>query len=342
VSRPRRAGTGLHPAAAAGLVACALVAGAALAGCGRGSPSALDPDGAASRHVASLWWLLLAMGTVVYVVVAGLIVASWRRRAGRLDVNRFVAVGGVAVPAVILAVVGVQTVRVTGQVFADQGRRADVVVEGEQWWWRVSYPGTDVVTANAVHIPTGRPVTVELRSDDVIHSFWVPQLAPKVDMIPGQRNQIVLDARRPGTYKGQCAEFCGLQHAHMRFVVVAQTPADYRAWLDARRRAPAPPPAGSEAARGADVLLEEACSGCHRVAGTEATATVGPDLSDMGSRPTLGAGTAANDPTTLARWLQDAPALKPGVKMPPIQLSESDTRALVAYLDSLDPDRVAR
>jgi cytochrome c oxidase subunit 2 len=327
--------------AAVGLVGGALAGGAGLAGCGSGSPSALDPHGTASSHVASLWWLLLAMGTAVYLVVAALIVVSWRRRAGSFDVNRFVAVGGVAVPAVVLAVVGVQTVRVTGQVFAERNSPADVVVEGEQWWWRVNYPGTGVETANVVHIPAGRPVTLELRSDDVIHSFWVPQLAPKVDMIPGQRNQVVLDARRPGIYDGQCAEFCGLQHAHMRFVVVAQEPADYRAWLDARREAPPRPAAGTEAADGEAVFLDQACSGCHRVAGTQAAGTKGPDLSDMGSRPTLGAGTAPNDPETLARWIRDAPALKPGVKMPPIELSDREARAVVAYLDSLDPDRAA-
>jgi cytochrome c oxidase subunit II len=340
----RRPATGATAAVRAGRTARAAAvigAGAAglLAGCGRGSPSALDPAGASARHVASLWWLLLAMGGTVYVIVAGLIVGAWRRRGTGLDVNRFVAIGGVAVPAVILTVVGVQTVRVTGQVFADQGRPADIVVEGEQWWWRVSYPGTGVVTANAIHIPTNRPMTVELRSDDVIHSFWVPQIAPKVDMIPGQTNEIVLNARKPGTYNGQCAEFCGLQHAHMRFVVVAQSPADYQAWLAARRRAPALPPPGSEAATGAAVFLDQACSGCHRIRGTQATAKVGPDLTDMGSRAMLGAGTAPNDPATLARWIRDAPALKPGVKMPPIQLSARDTRALVAYLDSLNPDR---
>jgi cytochrome c oxidase subunit 2 len=319
----------------------ALAAGGVLVGCGRDSPSALDPEGAASRDVASLWWLLLALGAAVYAVVGGLIVASWRRRAAGLDVNRFVAVGGVAVPAVVLAIVGVQTVRVTGDVFSSQGRRADVVVEAEQWWWRVSYPGTGVVTANEIHIPTGRPVTIDLPSGDVIHSFWVPQLAPKVDAVPGQRNRIVLDASRPGTYQGQCAEFCGLEHAHMRILVVAQSPADYRAWLEARRRPPPPPAAGSEAAAGQAVFLDQACSGCHRVAGTQATARVGPDLTDVGSRTTLGAGTAANDPATLARWVTDAPSLKPGVKMPPIQLTARETRVLVAYLDSLAPDRSA-
>jgi cytochrome c oxidase subunit II len=338
VTPPARPGRGLHPAVMVATVAGALVAGAALAGCGDGSPSALDPDGGPARHVASLWWLLLGLGGAVYAVVAGLIVASWRRRAAGLDVNRFVVVGGLAVPAVVLAVVGVQTVRVTGEVFADQGRAADVVVEGEQWWWRVSYPGTGVVTANTIHIPTGRPVTLELRSDDVVHSLWVPQLAPKVDMIPGQPNQLVLDARHPGTYQGQCAEFCGLQHAHMRFVVVAQAPADFEAWLDARRDAPAAPAPGSEAEAGQQVFLDQACSGCHRVEGTEAEGTDGPDLTDMGSRASLGAGTAPNDPETLAQWVRDAPSLKPGVRMPPIQLSEEETQALVAYLDSLDPD----
>jgi cytochrome c oxidase subunit II len=313
-------------------VVAALVAAA---GCGDDSPSALDPDGDAAQRIAGLWWLLFALGLAVYAVVGALIVASWRRRATALRANRFIVVGGVIVPAVVLAVAGVETVRTTDDVFEAQGRDADVVVEGETWWWRVTYPNDGVVTANEVHIPTGEQVTVELASDDVVHSFWVPELAPKVDLIPGQTNEIVLQADRPGTYLGACAEFCGVQHANMRFVVVAQEPDEFRSWLSARRHDP-PRPTG-EAAEGQDVFFEQPCSGCHRVAGTAADALVGPDLTDFGSRRWIGAGVADNTPENLARWVHDAPSLKPGVLMPPIALSDEEIDALVAYLEGLEP-----
>lgn len=316
--------------------ATALAAG--LAACSDSSPSTLGGDGSGAQRIETLWWVLFGLGLAVFVAVMAAIVIAWWTRRGSLDVNRFVLVGGVALPAVVLAIVGVETVRATNAVFEeeDDPREADVVVVGEQWWWRVTYPDAGVETANEIHIPAGEPVTVELRSADVIHSFWLPELAGKVDMIPGQTNRLVLEADRPGTYRGMCAEYCGLQHANMRFLVVAHEPEELASWLEARRTPP-PSPSSGPAAQGEQVFLDEACSGCHTVEGTPAQAQVGPNLTDFGARRELGAGVVERTPENLSHWVRDAPDLKPGVLMPPIELTDEQVEQLVAYLGSLDP-----
>lgn len=317
-----------------GAVVLALVA---LSACSDGSASSLEPEGAGARRIEALWWILFWLGVAVFITIGALIVVSWRIRRSDLAVNRFVIVGGVALPAIVLAVVGVETVRATSDVFEahDEDNEAAVVVEGEQWWWRVTYPAAGVETANEVHIPVGEPVMVEMRSADVIHSFWVPEIAGKVDMIPGQTNHLVLEADRPGTYRGTCAEFCGLQHANMRFVVVAHEPDEFDAWLEDRTGLPATP--AGLAAEGEEVFLEGACAGCHAVEGTPAESTVGPDLTDFGARRELGAGVVDNTPENLAQFVRNAPELKPGVLMPPIELTDEEAEALVAYLEGLEP-----
>lgn len=309
----------------------------ALASCGDGSPSTLEPEGPGARHIADLWWLLFGLGLAVFLTVTAVIVASWVVRREDLQVNQFVLIGGVGLPMVVLAVVGVETVRTTDEVFEKQDEAPpDLVVVGERWWWRVSYPEAGVETANEVHIPAGESVSVELRSADVAHSFWLPELAGKIDMIPGQRNRLVLEADRPGTYRGACAEYCGLQHANMRFLVVAHEPASYLRWLEARQEAPASPDDGA-AAEGERLFETEACAGCHTVEGTSAQGTVGPDLTDMGARQELGAGVVENTPDNLDQWIRDARQLKPAVVMPPIDLTDDEAEAIVTYLESLDP-----
>ena len=207
-------------------------------------------------------------------------------------------------------------------------------VTGHQWYWEVRYPGTRAVTANEIHIPVGTRVNLVARTADVIHSFWVPQLNRKIDMIPGHPNRVLLEADRPGRYRGQCAEFCGEQHAHMAMYVFAEPPDRFRAWLD-RMAAPAVRPAEADARAGERVFMENACANCHAIRGTPARGTIGPDLTHLGSRTTLAALTVPNDPRELARWIRDPQHVKPGNLMPRLDLGERDYRALDAYLRGL-------
>jgi cytochrome c oxidase subunit II len=208
-------------------------------------------------------------------------------------------------------------------------------VTGKLWWWEVRYPGRGVVTANEIHIPRGTPVNLHLTSDNVIHSFWVPELAGKMDTIPGQPNDLEFTADKVGRFPGRCAEFCGLQHAHMGVDVIVDTPSDFGRWLARRERVPLEP-ASEDAARGQLVFQREACAGCHTVRGTEARGTLGPDLTDVGSRRLLGAGVIENTPENMQDWIRDAQAIKPGIEMPSFRsLPDRDIAALAAYLESL-------
>ena len=270
--------------------------------------------------------------------------ARFRRNQGRLPfgggeraATRFVVGLGIAVPMVVLTLLFVWSdifvIRSTAA--PKQGSTALTVdVVGKQWFWEVRYPGSGVVTANELHIPVGVRVRVVGTTEDVIHSFWVPELNKKIDLIPGRPDVELLDAERPGVYRGQCAEFCGLQHAHMSFLVFADPPARFRAWLAAQKRT-ARPPTGSLADRGRQLFLAENCAACHTIRGTSARGRVGPDLTHVRSRATLAAATIPNDPASLAAWLRDPQHVKPGNRMPDLELSAADVSALVAYLDGL-------
>jgi cytochrome c oxidase subunit 2 len=211
-------------------------------------------------------------------------------------------------------------------------------VDGEQWWWRVRYPTPDgghVELANEIRLPVGERVTVQLASDNVIHSFWIPSLAGKIDMIPGRRTHVSLEPTRTGVFRGVCAEYCGTAHALMAFPVVVMERAAFDAWLAAEAR-PAQPPAGVDAQRGLDAFAESGCGACHTVRGTPAAGVVGPDLTHVGSRSTLGAATLPNDPRHLAAWLTDPSRHKPGVQMPAFgMLGGGRLEALAAYLREL-------
>jgi cytochrome c oxidase subunit 2 len=198
----------------------------------------------------------------------------------------------------------------------------------------VRYPDTRAVTANEIHIPARTPILLQATTADVIHSFWVPELNRKIDTIPGQVNEILLYADKPGQYRGQCAEYCGLQHTHMSMVVDAQPAAQFRAWL-ANQARPARTPAGGLAARGERVFMSGPCSSCHTIRGTPASGYVGPDLTHLATRQTLGALTVPNHPADLADWITNSQHVKPGNQMPDIQLPPAQLHALVAYLDSL-------
>ena len=315
---------------------------------GASTPSMLDPHGPVSHGVELLWWLLFAFASFVFVAVVTLgVVAVMRGRPTRVaerdhlsgegrpfggSDDRFIGVGGVVVPFVILVIVGVATVWTARSIWASASPApVRIEVEGAQWFWIVHEPD-GITTANEIAVPVGRPVEIGLTSRDVIHSFWVPQLAPKVDMIPGQHNVIRFTVSRAGTYRGQCAEFCGLQHAHMIFFVDAMPEDRYVAWLD-QHRTPPPPPTGSQARAGLRSFEQGSCAGCHTVAGTTASGHVGPDLTWLGTRRTLGSGTIDNTPQNLAAWITDSQRYKPGNKMPPSEIPSSEVGDIVAYLE---------
>jgi len=293
-----------------------------------------------------LWWWMLAAAVVVFVGAAVMLVLAWLRRGSpglpwfgeREDISeRMVLLFGIGIPIVVLVVLfGVSDVYMVGQTSPPNPRTTAMTIDviGHQWWWEVRYPGTDAVTANEIHIPVDTRVNVVATTGDVIHSFWVPALNRKIDMIPGLKNRILLYATKTGQYRGQCSQFCGFQHAHMSMWVFVQSPAAYRAWL-ANMAAPARPPTTAPARVGEQLFMSSGCSSCHQLRGTSATGTVGPDLTHVATRTSLAALTIPNDPAELAAWIRNPQAIKPGVRMPDLGLSPQQVNALVAYLDEL-------
>jgi cytochrome c oxidase subunit II len=306
--------------------------------------SALHPAGQQAAHIAGLWWLMLWVCTAVFVaVMIGLAVAVARGRskgprAGEATLTRGVAgaVGLSVVALVGLLFASVLTGRAVGSL-TDPAPLA-IRVTANQWWWAVEYQNPvaalNVTTADEIHLPVGRPTAITLVSSDVIHSFWVPNLHGKIDLVPGRVNTIWIKADTAGVYRGQCAEYCGLQHAHMAFTVVAEPAAQFEGWL-AAQRAPARAPAGDDPARGKELVEQGTCALCHTIRGTSAGAVTGPDLTHIASRPTIAAGTLPNTPEHLALWIADPQAVKPGNRMPATGLSPADLRAVVAYLETL-------
>lgn len=306
-------------------------------------PPALDPAGPFAASIDALSWSLIAMAmAVLTIVVIALTLAlfggeKWR---GRLARERAIWIGGLALPIVVLSGVLVYGLVVTRDVAAPPAAgEMRVRVTGEMWWWRVAYLDADgrpvFHDANELHIPVGMPVALELEAADVVHSFWVPRLNGKTDMIPGRRNVLRIAADAPGIYGGQCAEYCGGPHALMGFVVVAHTLEDFESWV-ASRNLPPLPPTDELAARGAEVFASHGCGACHTVRGTEANGLAGPDLTRVGARVTLGAGILPNNRGTLAGWVADSQSIKPGNRMPPYKvLSGRDLHAVAAYLEGL-------
>jgi cytochrome c oxidase subunit 2 len=313
-----------------------------------GAHSVLDPAGPQGAAIkAWLWNPMYATAVVTFIIVTvALLWAVFRRRPStepstdlphERTLTRAVGVATTITVVVVFAVLILDGV--VGH--ASTGAPADalrVTVTGHQWWWEVVYPGRSAddvaTTANEIHVPVGRPVVIELRSSDVIHSLWAPSLGPKRDLIPARTNTLRLQADRPGVYRGQCAEFCGAQHAKMAFVVVAEPAARFEQWLS-NQRASRQPPADSVAQRGEQVFLGGSCPLCHAVAGTPAGGRIGPDLSHFAGRQTIAAGTRPNTRGNLAGWIIDPQSMKPGTKMPPNQLSAADLHALTTYLESL-------
>ena len=315
-----------------------------LSGCASGTPSPLDPRGPAARDLAALIWTVFALAAIVCVaVLAALVLAVLRRRrtdaeeAVTAGENRAIFLFGIALPAVILLALFGISLALTRSLSAPPAAPAlTVEVIARQWWWEVRYPDQGFATANELRIPVGQPVRVTLTSDDVIHSFWVPQLQAKTDMLPGQTTTTWLQASEAGTFRGQCAEYCGAQHAQMGFVVVAEPPEQFDRWL-AAQRAPAAQPADQarNIQQGYQVLVGASCSYCHTIRGTSALGAYGPDLTHLASRQTLGAGTLPNTRGNLAAWITNAQGIKPGNRMPSFPLDAQSLQYLLDYLQSL-------
>jgi cytochrome c oxidase subunit II len=305
----------------------------------------LHPASKQEHSISVLWWVMFAGCTIGFGVIVLLLFLGWVRRnrdklpfGGGERAGMAIVVGlGVFLPILLLSSLFVWSDLYainTTEAPAASSTRLAVKVIGRQWFWEVRYPGTDAVTANEIHIPVRTRVDMLGTTADVIHSFWVPELNRKVDLIPGRVNRLLLDADRPGEYRGQCAEFCGLQHANMAMYVFAEPPAAFQKWL-ANEERPARKPASALAREGEQLFLRLPCSGCHMIRGTSADGTVGPDLTHLASRTTLAALTLPNNPPDLAHWIEDPQRYKPGSKMPGFELTDRQSAALVAYLHGL-------
>jgi cytochrome c oxidase subunit 2 len=309
--------------------------------------SILDGSGPIASAQARLgWWLLVVSAIVVIVIAVLVLLAAVRRREPERGLVqragsglRWVIVGGMIVPGVILALTfafTVATENATAAPPSDPPLTIDVV--GHRWWWEVRYagdPAHTVTTANEIHIPVGTPVRIRLSSVDVIHSFWVPKLAGKLDVIPGQRNETWIQADSAGVYRGACTEYCGLQHANMAVFVIAEPQARFQKWMQTQLDS-ARTPTDPVAAAGRAVFQKEACAMCHAIRGTDALGRVGPDLTHLASRLTIASGALENTRGNLAGWIANAQAIKPGVAMPTMTtLKPEDLQALLAYLETL-------
>jgi cytochrome c oxidase subunit 2 len=297
--------------------------------------SALAPASPEAQAHAELAWVLFGAAAVILVAVMAFAlyaVLARRERAARLSPRALIVGGGIVFPAVVLAALLVWSLgRMNAFPAVDDPAALRIEVTGEQWWWRVRYLDAegraDFETANEIRVPAGRPVVLSLESADVIHSFWVPSLAGKLDMIPGRVNRLRIVASRPGEYRGQCAEYCGGPHAFMAFFVVAQEAQEYERWAEGQRRP----------ARATHELFESRCSACHTVRGTAASGTLGPDLTHVGSRRTIGAALLPMNLGSLAGWIASSQHLKPGNLMPSFRaLSGEELRSLAAYLEGLE------
>jgi cytochrome c oxidase subunit 2 len=306
------------------------------------TPSALRSAAPQAAGLESLWWLMLWTTTAVFVaVLVALTIALLRPRSPEPPARRAVEIitAAAAVSVVILFVFLVATLSAARKSPNDP-RPTDRIVQiiGHQWWWEVHYPGArpdeEVVSANEIHLPAGRDVVLDLTSADVIHSFWAPNLHGKRDLIPGRHNFFRIRPEKVGTYRGQCAEFCGYQHAHMGFIVFVESPDKFEEYLASQRK-PANEPLTADAARGRQVFLTNPCVTCHTIRGTGASGMNAPDLTHLASRRTIASATVDNTPGHLGGWIADSQGIKPGNHMPPHLVSSEDLLALVAYLRSL-------
>ena len=322
--------------------------------CG-GRQSAVDAAGIQAERLENLWWLFFGVCAAVYVIVmAVLLIAFFRNRRGGPDTApdigpeshgedraAYTVKGAVAITVVILFVLMFVSFR-TGSAINTLSQSPDqlsIKITGNQWWWNVEYkdaiPSNNIMTANELHLPVGRPVKVELQSNDVIHSIWLPNMHGKKDLIPNYPTVFYFRPDKIGTYWGQCAEFCGYQHAKMRFIVIVETPEEFDAWMKAQQQPSAPPTVDATLQKGQQIFLTSVCTQCHTVQGTNASGRVGPNLTHVASRQYIAAGSLQNTRDHLRSWITDPQAIKPGTRMPMNTYSEEDLDALLSYIESL-------
>lgn len=310
------------------------------------TPSMLAPQGVIAGRIAGLSWFMIILGSLIFIgVMVYLAYAIWGNRGYELEEelkrpnagSGIVFTWGVGFTAVVLVVLfgmNIGTMRANNR-SADGGEGLVIDVIGRQWWWEVQYTQQGFETANEIRIPVGHPVTLRLTTKDVIHSVWIPELNGKLDMVPNQVNELILLADQAGEYWGECAEYCGTQHAKMKLMVIAQTEEEFSAWLEEQQTIP-PPPEEELAVKGQQVFLGSACVYCHTVEGTNASGDLGPDLTHLGSRRTLGAGILEYSLGNVGLWVLDSHQYKPGNLMPAMDLSEQELGELLAYLATLE------
>ena len=327
-----------------------------LAGCvGTGEQDVLAPAGPQAARIADFFWVSFVLAVAVFaafvaILFYGLLRADRRQRRGQENDlpaehgRRIVVWGGLVVPAVILLTLIVYSAYVDRRISrlgrGPGGDPLTIEVVGHQFWWEVRYldpanPHREFITANEIHVPAGRPVRLVLQSRDVIHSFWVPNAHGKTDLIPGRTRDMIIQLDRPGVYRGQCAEFCGVQHAKMGMYIEAHDAASFAAWRERQLR-PHEKPKEAHALKGHDVFMKNGCGVCHSIRGTEAHGRVAPDLSHFALRRTIAAGTLPNTRGHLGGWIADPQSIKPGNRMPRVPLKGEELRALLSYLHSLD------
>jgi cytochrome c oxidase subunit II len=316
---------------------CAL----ALTACS-GPQSALDPAGEGAERIADLFWIMASGAALIWLLVIGAVIYATRVAPGPHSArvgDALLLWGGLVVPTVVLG--GLLTFGLALMVdLRAPGDGLKIAVSGEQWWWRVDYhtPGREapVSSANEVRLPRGQRVELELSSPDVIHAFWIPSIAGKVDMIPGRTTRLVVEPTRTGAFRGACAEFCGESHALMAFSVEVMEPAAFEQWLG-QQATGAKAPATPEAARGQELFGQVGCGACHAVRGTAAEGSIGPDLTHLAGRATLAAGILPNDRDALVRWITQTETIKPGSRMPSFEaLPGEHVEAIAAYLEGLE------
>lgn len=304
-------------------------------GCEADRPhSILDPAGPHAQHIADLWWQMFAvLGIVFAATLLALVLALTARRSEKpLLGSRFVIITGIAIPTIIVVALLIQSMRVMSSISGDSGE-IRIQVVSHHWWFEVRYPDHGIVDANEIHVPTGRTVLFELRSSGMVHSFWVPRLGGKRDLLPDHPTELTLKADKPGIYQGTCTEYCAGPHALMAFRLVAHEPEEFRHWLRKAKRQP-PVPTDQGLQHGRSVFINAGCGACHSISGLS-EANAGPDLTLIGSRLTLGAGELPNIRGNLSGWIADPQSLKPGNMMPRFYLSPEELHALVDYLESL-------
>ncbi|HSB28017.1 MAG TPA: cytochrome c oxidase subunit II [Pyrinomonadaceae bacterium] len=322
--------------------------------CGGGVHSALNPAGPQATNISKIWWLMFYVSTAIFVIVlASLavgVIKGYKNQTDELpeleideDAKRHrtnIVITAVATTVAILIVFLLYSFFVGRGLTSELAQKNGVVIEvtGHQWWWEVRYDNVDAsnifTTANEIHIPVGVPVTLSLKANDVIHSFWVPNLHGKKDLIPGKISTIWLQADQPGVFRGQCAEYCGLQHAHMALWVIAEPREQFDSWLQAQIQA-AMAPSTESAKKGQQIFMSSACVMCHTISGTPAGSNIGPNLTHVASRQTIAAATLENTRDHLAGWVNNSQRIKPGNRMPPMNFSDNDLQPLLDYLQSL-------